>query len=208
MITSRATVFDSFGLVTPLALGVLSPEEALTFLLTRTGRPHPDQAEHHAAELLAEALGYLPLALEQSSAYILAKHAPFQTYLTSYRSQRLALLNKSRPKLGEYPATVATTWTLNIREVEHTPGALDLLRLSSFLSPDQIPLELIGQGATHLGNSLSEVLASVEEDPLVLHELLEPLARYSLIQADVDTQTYSIHRLVQEVVKDNMDAAT
>src|SRR5205085_1663755 len=141
---------------TPLALAVLSPEEALTFLLTRTGREHPDQTERHAAARLAEALGYLPLALEQSSAYILAKHTRFQAYLTSYRTQRLALLNKSRPKLGDYPNAVATTWTINIQEVEQTPGALDLLRLSAFLSPEQIPLEFIGQGVTHLGNLLSE----------------------------------------------------
>jgi tetratricopeptide (TPR) repeat protein len=41
-----------------------------------------------------------------------------------------------------------------------------------------------------------------------LDETLEPLTRYSLIQRDVDAQTYSLHRLVQEVVKDKMDAAT
>ena len=32
------------------------------------------------------------------------------------------------------------------------------------------------------------------------------MTRYSLIRLDVDTQTYSIHRMVQEVVKDQMRA--
>ena len=35
---------------------------------------------------------------------------------------------------------------------------------------------------------------------------MEPFTRYSLIRLDVDTQTYSIHRMVQEVVKDQIVA--
>jgi len=43
-------------------------------------------------------------------------------------------------------------------------------------------------------------------DPLVLNEALEPLTRYSLIRRDVDADTYSMHRMMQEVVKDQMGA--
>lgn len=45
---------------------------------------------------------------------------------------------------------------------------------------------------------------ATSEDPLALNEALEPLTRYSLIRLDVDTQTYSIHRMVQEVLKDQL----
>src|SRR4029079_13797135 len=48
----------------------------------------------------------------------------------------------------------------------------------------------------------------VDEDPLALNKVLEPLTRYSLIRLDIDSQTYKIHRLVQEVLKDEMDADT
>ncbi len=75
--------------------------------------------------------------------------------------------------------------------------------MSAFLSPDGIPLELLTEGASQLGPVLADALAT-SEDPLVLNEALEPLTRYSLIRLDVDTQTYSIHRMVQEVVKDQM----
>jgi tetratricopeptide (TPR) repeat protein len=75
--------------------------------------------------------------------------------------------------------------------------------VSAFLGPDAIPLELFTEGASQLGPVLAEALAT-SEDPLALNEALEPLTRYSLIRLDVDTQTYSIHRMVQEVVKDQL----
>lgn len=143
------------------------------------------------------------MALEQAAAYITAKSARFQDYLASFQRQRLSLLNKAQPRTGEYPASVAKTWALNFQEVEKDTVAADILRVSAFLSPDAIPLELLTEAASQLGPVLAEALAS-SEDPLALNEALEPLTRYSLIRLDVDTQTYSIHRIVQEVVKDQM----
>ena len=208
LLTSRAQVFDMLGIARPMEVQEMQPEEAVEFLLKRTGRDEPESQERTAGEQLAKELGYLPLALEQSSAYILEKNARFQDYLASYRKQRLALLNKAQPKATDYPESVETTWAINFREVEKEPAAADVLRLSAFLGPDHIPLELLTKGAGHLGPVLSEVLARATDDPLVLDETLEPLTRYSLIHRDVDAQTYSLHRLVQEVVKDKMDAAT
>ena len=208
LLTSRAQVFDILGIARPMEVQEMQPEEALAFLLKRTGRDEPESHERTAGEQLAKELGYLPLALEQSSAYILEKKARFQDYLASYRKQRLTLLNKAQPKATDYPESVETTWAINFREVEKEPAAADILRLSAFLGPDHIPLELLTKGAGHLGPVLSEVLARAVDDPLVVDETLEPLTRYSLIHRDVDAQTYSLHRLVQEVVKDKMDAAT
>ena len=203
LLTSRAQVFDTLGIARPLALEKMHPQEALGFLSTRTARAQSDQAEQNAAEHLAAELGYLPLALEQAAAYIVAKAARFQDYLASFQRQRLALLNKAQPKTGDYPASVASTWALNFQEVEQNPVAADVLRVSAFLSPDSIPLELLTEGTSQLGPVLAGALAA-SEDPLVLNEALEPLTRYSLIRLDVDTQTYSIHRMVQEVVKDQI----
>ena len=199
LLTSRAQVFDTLGIARPLALEKMDPEEALSFLFKRTARARSDSAEKKAAEHMAAELGYLPLALEQAAAYIVAKSARFQDYLASFQRQRLVLLNKAQPKTGEYPASVASTWALNFLEVEQDPVAADILRVSAFLSPETIPLELLTEGASQLGPALATY-----EDPLTLNEALEPLTRYSLIRLDVDTQTYSIHRMVQEVVKDQM----
>jgi tetratricopeptide (TPR) repeat protein len=206
MLTSRAQLFDTLGITRPLALKKMDPQEALDFLYKRTARSQNDQGEQHAVEQLAAELGYLPLALEQAAAYILAKGARFQDYLASYQRQRLSLLNKADPKTGDYPASVAETWALNFQEVEQNPVAADILRVSAFLSPDAIPLELLTGGASQLGPVLAGALTT-SEDPLTLNEALEPLTRFSLIQLDVGTQTYSIHRMVQEALKDQMGGA-
>jgi tetratricopeptide (TPR) repeat protein len=203
LLTSRAQLFDTLGIARPLALEKMEPEEALSFLFKRTGRAQSDPAEKNAAEHLAAELGYLPLALEQAAAYITAKSARFQNYLARFQQQRLALLDKAQPRTGEYPASIASTWALNFQEVEKDPVAADVLRVSAFLSPEAIPLELLTDGASQLGPVLAGALAT-SEDPLALNEALEPLTRYSLIRLDVDAQTYSIHRMVQEVVKDQI----
>ncbi|HJQ22878.1 MAG TPA: FxSxx-COOH system tetratricopeptide repeat protein [Blastocatellia bacterium] len=206
LLTSRAQLFDQLGISAPVELQTMSADEAVEFLFTRTGRKADNAAENTAAAELADELGYLPLALEQAGAYILAKKARFQAYLISYRKQRLALLQQANPVAGEYPASVATTWTLNFGEVEKaSEAAADLLKASAFLSPDRIPFELISTGRKQLGPAIEAALAGVEDDPLLMNQLLAPLTLYSLVRVDVDQQTYSIHRLVQEVVQSKMD---
>jgi tetratricopeptide (TPR) repeat protein len=207
LLTSRAQVFDTLGIAKPLEIEAMLPEEALKFFFTRTGRDDDNLAEREAAAQLAEELGYLPLALEQAGAYITAKKPRFQDYLASYRKRSLKLLKESGPVAGDYPESVATTWAINFREVEEeSEAASDLLRASAFLSPDRIPLELITKGKSELSPALSDALAEVDDDPLALNQVLEPLTRYSFIRLDSDSQTYSIHRLVQEVLRDGMDA--
>lgn len=209
LLTSRAQVFDALGIAKPFEIDVMLPGEALKFLFTRTGRDHSNAAEREAAAQLAEQLGYLPLALEQAGAFITAKKARFKDYLAGYRKRRLELLDESGPVTGDYPESVATTWAMNFGEIEKgSAAASDLLRASALLSPDSIPLELITEGKLELGPALSTALTNVADDPLALNEVLEPLTRYSFIRLDSDLQTYSIHRLVQEVLRDGMDADT
>jgi tetratricopeptide (TPR) repeat protein len=206
LLTSRAQVFDTVGIAKPFEIDVMLPEEALKFLFTRTGRDESKTAEREAASDVAEELGYLPLALEQAGAFITARKARIQDYLAGYRKRRLDLLKESRPVTGDYPESVATTWSINFTEIEKaSEAASDLLRASAFLSPDNIPLELIIKGRSELGPALSAALADVDDDPLALNEVLEPLTPYSFIRLDNDSQTYSIHRLVQEVLRDGMD---
>lgn len=208
LLTSRAQVFDTLGIAKPLEIEAMSPAEALKFLFTRTGRDDDNLMEREAAAQIAEELGYLPLALEQAGAFITAKNARFQDYLASYRKRRLKLLKGSGPVVGNYPESVATTWAINFQEVEKvSESSSDLLRASAFLSPDRIPFELITKGKAELGTALSAALAEVDDDPLALNQVLEPLTRYSFIRLDSDLQTYSIHRLVQEVLRDEMDTA-
>jgi tetratricopeptide (TPR) repeat protein len=208
LVTSRETVLDVLGIAKPIPLDKLPPEEALAFLQARTrGREPFTKAERDAAEAIAKELGYLPLALEQAGAFILAQECTFEDYLTSYQNMGLPHLERQKPKMGDYPASVATTWAMNFDQVKTASEAsADLLYFSAFLDPDAIPLELIVRGAPALGPAIGHALAQVETDPVALDRLLEPVTRYSLVRRDAGTDTYSIHRLVQEVVKDRLDS--
>lgn len=209
LLTSRASVFDTIEIVKPVELNEMSPAEARTFLLKRTGRESEVGLESNAASKLVEELGFLPLALEQAGAHILRNKSLFQDYLKSFRNRRLELLNKYSPVAGDYRETIRTTWSINFRQLEkESEAAADLLRLSAFLSPDSIPLEFLAAGAPELGDPLSAALDNVQEDPFVLDEALAPLTRFSLIRRQIATRFYSVHRLVQEVVCAEMDKAT
>ncbi len=201
LVTSRAQDLQDLGIVRPLEMTTLNPEEAITFLLTRTGRTDAASPPAQVAELAAE-LGYLPLALEQAAAYIVTNRVSFGDYLTSYRKQRLKRLEKAKPKLGQYPESIATTWALNLKEVQtEAPAAAALLTYCAFLHADAIPFNLFTQGATELGEPLATALADAADDPLELYDLLNPLCRYSLIRVEQENQSLSLYRLVQEVIR-------
>ncbi|MEM9087455.1 MAG: FxSxx-COOH system tetratricopeptide repeat protein [Cyanobacteria bacterium P01_F01_bin.53] len=204
LLTSRAQTFDSVGIARPVSLAKMPEEEAVAFLFNRTGRnlDIEDSAEKTAAEALARELGYLPLALEQAGAYLLAQQMTFANYLKSYRKRKLALLAQKGPVTGDYPESVATTWALNFQAVEAaSQAAADLLRVSAFLSPDAIPYELFEVGAGEMGDALAAALGDMAEDPAAFAEALAPLTRYSLVQAEPTMQAYSVARMVQEVQK-------
>jgi len=208
LVTSRAHQFQNIGIFSPREIDVLSRDEAREFLLLRTGKDQT--AKSPEADALAEELGYLPLALEQAAAYLMETGASFQNYLAAFKKQRLQLLEKQGPVMGndekeQQKRTVATTWALNFADIEkQSPASAELLRLSAFLAPDAIPLELLEMGAEELSEKLAAKLAEAAEDALVLDELLKPLLRFSLIRRDDEKRTYSIHPLVQEVVRDGL----
>jgi tetratricopeptide (TPR) repeat protein len=210
LVTSRAQDFQDLGITQPVEIKVFLPEEASLFLLERTGRTANSNSDEHAAvEQLAKELGYLPLALEQAAAYVVTQKAQFQAYLDSYRNLKLKRLESAKPKLGNYPESVATTWLLNFRQVKQiSEASANLLEFSAFLDPDAIPFELIVLGASQFDETLKQALDGVDKDSLILNELLNPLGRYSLIYVDPHTQTYSIHRLVQEVLRAEMELTT
>jgi tetratricopeptide (TPR) repeat protein len=209
LLTSRAQVFQAIGIVKPIGLNKMSHEEAQTFLFKRTEFKDNTGLEQSAGAELAKELGFLPLALEQAGAFIVENQSRFQDYLRSFRNRRLELLHKHGPVVGVYRESVRTTWSMNFRQLEQeSEAAADLLRLSAFLSPDSIPLEFLAAGAPELGNLLWAALADVQEDPVVLDETLAPLAHFSLIHRDIEAGTYSVHQLVQEVVRAELDPKT
>ncbi|HET9285633.1 MAG TPA: TIR domain-containing protein [Candidatus Angelobacter sp.] len=145
LITSRARDFQALSIFKPIEVFELPVEPARQFLLKRTAREANTQSVDDIDALTLE-LGYFPLALEQAGAFIYENQTSFTNYLKSYRKRRIALLEQHVPVIGRYKETVATTWAINFAEVEKTPASADLLRLSAFLAPAMIPLELLEAG--------------------------------------------------------------
>jgi tetratricopeptide (TPR) repeat protein len=180
---------------TPLRVPPLDRGESVTFLLRRTG-----QEDEDAADELAWELGNLPLALEQACGYIGETSIMLRDYVNAFRSRRHALWEFERGPV-DHERTVATTFSLAIRQVQSMPeewerAGADVLNLCAFLAPDAIPLTLL-DGAPE---SAPESLAPILRDPLALRRALATLWRYSLVE--VTTEALFVHRLVQAVAQD------
>ena len=202
ILTSRTPVLDMLAINASIEVGKFDEAEAVNFFFDRIQRDKSTSFELTAVKALAYELDYFPLALEQAGAFIVTTGCAVQDYLTSFRRRKLELLEESPPIAGNYPASVATTWLINFQEVERSSRAsAELLEFSAFLAPDKIPLELLQKGRHELTSSLRQALDDVLEDPVKLDQILEPLIRYSLIRRHTESQTYSIHRLVQLVIR-------
>ena len=212
LLTSRSHNFDPLIVSSPIELDTMTVRESYRFLMQRVRRERKNESrpEREAAIQIIEALGCLPLALEQAGAYIWTKKQRFAIYLVEYRKRAKELLRDSPPKFGEYNRdpetsayhTVWTTWDLNFAAVKReSEAAAELLTFSAFLANAPIPCELLIKGAPHLENALAAAFANADNGEAAYDDLLEPLLRYSLIQKQIDAQTYTLHRLVQTVLR-------
>jgi tetratricopeptide (TPR) repeat protein len=209
LMTTRA--FTVGHLASRIEVDTLTAEQGALFLLRRAALIAPDATleqvspqERDLAMQVSQELGGLPLALDQAGAYLEATGAALAAYHQIYQQHRTALLAQRRAQGADHPEPVATTWSLSFTRVEETnPAAADLLRLCAYLAPDAIPEEILTQGAEHLG----AVLGPVASDAFLLGQAIEALRAYSLVGRDPNLQTLSMHRLVQAVVRDALDAA-
>src|SRR5207247_8481893 len=116
-----------------LRVDVLLRAEAVALLRRRTGM------DDQHAEQLAEALGDLPLALEQAAAYLEATATPPDVYL-ELLATRAPELFAVGGQVGTSERTIATTWTVSLDRLrKEAPDAQDLLRLCAYLAPDELP---------------------------------------------------------------------
>ena len=189
IITSRDST-DWGKIATPLPIREFDREESIEFLGARTKKE-----DETTADALAEALGDLPLALEQAGAYINWIDISLAEYLELFKNRRKELWNDERSPLDYHKDTVATTWTLAMDRIkEEAPEGSDLLNLCAFLAPDDIPRKLFSEWGDRLPESLADVLA--------LNRAIVSLRRYSLL--DADTESLFVHKLVQTVTRDRL----
>ena len=182
------------GTATSMPLKVLKRKDSINFLRKRTG-----QTDENSADKLAEGIGDLPLALEQAGAYIEETGNSLSNYLEMFQKHKNELLRRGAVST-DYCKTVATTWEMAFNKIlNELPVGIDLLNLYAFLAPDNIPKNLLIEGAQYLPESLGIAMSN----PLSFDNAVAILRRYSLIE--VTNDAISIHRLVQLVAKDKMN---
>ena len=194
IITSRNDVWHR--LAQKVYVETFDRKESIEFLVKRTGKD--DEA---GANLLADELGDLPLALEQAGAYIEETGREFSDYVELLQTRRNELL-KLQPSPIDYPSTVLTTWDISMKQVKkESSEAVCLLNLFSFLAPDDIPRTLLSE----IKDCPPKIISRAISDPLLMDKAIASLKRYSLVEMKGDG--FFVHRLVQAVVRDSLPPA-
>lgn len=183
-----------------------SPDEAKKFLVSRSGIDNT-AGQEEALNALVHELGCLPLALEQAGAHMKALQCPMSTYLEGYKRQRLQLLSRHPAKPSwEYESqsrlAVHTTWLMNFEYVRNSPYgevASSFVQASAFLEPHEIQEELINPELLSDENPSGQSISF----PFAKTQIMEILTKFSLFQRK-STNSLSLHRLVQEVVRNRM----
>jgi len=192
LISSRSQHWSSKA----IALDSFTPEEARAYILGLL----PDETPE-SADALAKTLHYFPLALSQAVAYIQQPPGGIADYLTTYASSQgqLHLLNnppledsqqlfESSDDWDDRQKAVYTTWHISIEALqEKQPEAEKVLNLSAYFAPRGIPFSLFRE--------------SLSLDPFSFKQIWVDLQAYSLIAIDQGGEGFSVHQLLQEVIR-------
>lgn len=181
-----------------IEVGVFNMEEAVQFLEHRTGL-----FDYEGAANLAAQMGFLPLALEYAGAYIKeTSGVNYQIYSKRLESYGIKVLDY---KVGfqAYKNTVREAFHITMdklllhSDIDPVAGSAEqFLNICAFLAPDGIDLEIF----TVYGTALPEPIKTVLQNDLERDELVRRLTSHSLVH--MEWNTMSMHRLLQEVLRD------
>lgn len=198
LVTSRDGHWPSEQAVEVTALDA---QAAAEFLLDRTM-----SADRASAQVVAEELGLLPLALEQAAAFIETTGRSLAEYVQLLHANRVAVLARGAP--AAHAAPVVATWSLALAELQaRYPRSLTLLRIAAFLAPEDIPFRLLlperlAWPAAGLDAVILAQVRALCTEPLALDDAVAGLRHYSLIGPP--GVTFTVHRLVQAVTRDQL----
>ncbi|MCX4399565.1 MULTISPECIES: tetratricopeptide repeat protein [unclassified Streptomyces] len=184
---------------------VYTPAEATGYLTARLTHDHKAHLADHRTPALAEALGYLPLALGHAAAYMLRENASCSTYLERF-TNRATHLDELLPHWADterYGRQITTTLLLALDATDqdpHGPLARTTLRISAYLDP-------AGQPAA-LWNTTAFLTYLTQQHPAAVMgdeagAALRLLDRYGLITYDSadSLRTVRIHALTARAVR-------
>jgi tetratricopeptide (TPR) repeat protein len=195
VVTSRNA--DWAGVARTVEVDLFTREESKELLRRRGGGNITDED----ANLLANALGDLPLAVEQAASWRAQTGMPVAEYVELLEKNSAELLKAGSPRKYEIP--VAAAWNVPLDRLKADQrGALELLQVCAFFSPEPISRSLF----TGVRDApVPEALAKAFSDPIRLNQAIRDINRYSLAKIDHSRNTIQLHRLVQAVLRDKLE---
>jgi tetratricopeptide (TPR) repeat protein len=209
LITSRNPRWNA--VVKTLPVDVFSRKESIEFLTRRV----PRGVSEDEADRLAEELGDLPLALEQAAALQAETGMSIDEYLRLLREHATQLLAEGKPT--EYPVSMTAAWSISVAQLKQKlPEAIELLRCCAFFGPEPIPRDVFVPLADAEQNEtpgtdphhrllIHPQLYKLLADPILLSTAIRELGRYALARIDAASRTIQVHRLVQALVRDELN---
>ncbi|WP_432028169.1 FxSxx-COOH system tetratricopeptide repeat protein [Streptomyces sp. 1222.5] len=189
IVTSRNRAWERVA--TPLPVNVFEREESIELLQKRSADLSTADADR-----LADALGDLPLGVEQAGTW----HAVTGMQVDEY----LDLLAQRSPEIldldpaPDYPVSVAAAWDISLERLrENNPGARQLLDICASMAPEPIPRALL-RGSR--GVSIAPDIDPLLREPIRLNRAVRDLSQFSLVKVDPRSDTLQMHRLLQTVL--------
>ncbi|NGX35091.1 MAG: hypothetical protein K1060chlam1_01459, partial [Candidatus Anoxychlamydiales bacterium] len=154
------------------------------------------------SSLIANQLDYIPFALNQAAHYI-AKNSSNsnETYINIFSRYKHSML-ENMPKDFRYKYTnLFTSWKVTSDYLsKEFPEALEWLYFCSYLCPDSVPREWIEKWIRLCQKESDEIEIKIKAS-----KILSILIDHSLVRYDLKKEMISIHRLRQEILRNDID---
>ncbi|MFB4305046.1 FxSxx-COOH system tetratricopeptide repeat protein [Actinomadura sp. GTD37] len=183
LITGRAVALSR--LPEPIEVTEFTHEESLELLKAHASLSSQD-LDH-----VAEALGHLPLAVEQAGCFLAETGLDAAAFLGLLSSQPVAA-GLDDPTLERHPGLAAMVGTGRARLQAIDPNARALIDKLAFLAPESLPLTC---GSNRFGVCLGDTATTLQ--------LVRMPARLGLVRHQ--DHTLLVHRLVQALVHSTLD---
>ena len=176
LITSRSPFWSEFA--NSLPVDMLPLDKAMELLKWRAPK-----VDHANADILAETLGRLPLALVHAAAFCESSGISFAEYAT-----RVADLIAVLPQNSAYPTSIAATFDIAIADVvRRIPAGDTLMAFLAQCAPERIPISL-ARGAIADDSKRQSAISAFAEVSLIKHDAFQD-----------GTPAITVHRLVRSV---------
>ncbi len=188
LITSRNP--DWRGVATPLGVAEFTRAESVHLLRSQV----PGLSDREA-DRVAEAVGDLPLAVDQAAALLADTGLDTDTYLRLLAERTEQVLAHGGGS-GGYPVSLAASWTVAFdRLAADDPVAFELMTVAAWLGPEPVPLTLY---TTH-PDRLPAALDAAARDPLVFTGRTAVLRRRGMARVTADS--IQLHRLTAALLR-------